>query len=247
MTDPQIIAAVLSAQKTSEATLQAANWTAWATIIASFIGAIGIVIAAWFAFKSGLKTQQHNNILEAKREVYLEAIARYQQIINNLKLISVIPNSFLELFLSDRKDFFIAIYKVQLICNTENKTIVDDFKDIFDERTKSLILYINSFIDSDKAKEEILEKQSYIEKELHKFELNNPQLMNYVPINDPSGQIHFELRDQLSKKRVELENAKTGNEFNLEVAQEAIKELIDALSVKYTIFSESLRKELKDE
>ncbi|MDC5568368.1 hypothetical protein NRB13_14310, partial [Acinetobacter baumannii] len=88
---------------TASATIHAAqiqaNYALWAAVISAIIGSIGIIFAAWYAWQSGMKLQQHNNIIEAKREVYLDAIAKYQQLSNDLKLVTYVPDKFHEVYL----------------------------------------------------------------------------------------------------------------------------------------------------
>lgn len=244
MTDPQIIAAVLSAQKTSEATLQAANWTAWATIIASFIGAVGILIAAKLAFKSGLKTQQHNNIIEAKREVYLDAIAQYQKAINNLKLITITPSSFREVFFNDKKEFYVAVNKVFLICNNENKDVVSDLQTSFDSSMNDLIRFFENYIDSYFSMLECRDKYTALEKEYSQFEKENPFMYSVKELGDgPTTEIaglsvRFKIaRDQLSA-------AEIGSEFVKSQVEDQIENAVSELNSKYIKFSEKLRTEL---
>ncbi|MFG4432591.1 hypothetical protein ACFZ9D_02965, partial [Acinetobacter baumannii] len=109
---------------TAAATIHAAQIQAYYALWAAVIGAIGIIFAAWYAWQSGMKLQQHNNIIEAKREVYLDAITKYQQLANDLKLITYAPDKFHEVYLSNKKDFLISINKVQLICDKANAYVV---------------------------------------------------------------------------------------------------------------------------
>lgn len=51
---------------TAAATIHAAQIQAYYALWAAVIGAIGIIFAAWYAWQSGIKLQQHNNIIEAK-------------------------------------------------------------------------------------------------------------------------------------------------------------------------------------
>ena len=60
------------------ATIQGAQIQARYTLWAAIIGALGVGFAAWYAWRTGINLHQRNNILEAKREVYLDAIAKYQ-------------------------------------------------------------------------------------------------------------------------------------------------------------------------
>lgn len=247
MEDPQIVSAIINAQLTSIATIKAAYWTSGAALFSALIGALGIVFAAWYAWQSGMKLQQHNNIIEAKREVYLDAIAKYQQLANDLKLITYAPDKFNDVFLSNKKDFLISINKVQLICDTANKSVVLDFKNNVDTKIIELYGFFEVFLESYYFLIEFKEKLKLAEKNLKHFFSQNPKLAQ-GRVYDAG--MHFsatELQNKLEEGRREHESAKIGYEFNLEQINKKIQDFEVDLNDKYINFSDMLRAELKIE
>ncbi|WP_151825067.1 hypothetical protein [Acinetobacter bereziniae] len=122
MTDPQIIAAVISAQQTSIATINAAKWAFVATILAAIVSGIFIIIAAKYAFLKGLKTQEHNNLLEARREVYLNFISqtqKYAYSIHKFKLMNLQDYSLV--MLQEAENLQSALQKCILISEPETR------------------------------------------------------------------------------------------------------------------------------
>lgn len=122
-----------------------ANYTLWAASISSIVGAAGIIFAAWYAWQSGIKLHQHNNIIEAKREVYLDFIAKYNLFIKSMDLIWIKPESYYEEFFLHHRDFEVAIEKVLLICETKNKELIYDFYGLMISQFSKFIDVVNRY------------------------------------------------------------------------------------------------------
>lgn len=214
------------------ATIQAAqiqaNYNFLAVLLSSIIGAAGIIYAAWHAWKSGLNLHQHNNILQAKREVYLDAIAKYQYLVNDLQLVNVAPDKFFEILLNNNRDFFIAINKVKLICDHINKEVVEEFTLEVGQGIHSLIPLINIFL----AKRNELNSHS---KEIEKF-IQGHKDLNNLSIADV---------EKLDIKETTYNDLKVEfiNEKNK--LKQAVQELATSLEDKSQKFSAALRYELK--
>lgn len=213
------------------ATIQAAkiqaNYNFWAVLLSSGIGAAGIIYAAWYAWQSGIKLHQHNNILEAKREVYLDAIAKYQHLVNDLQLIHVVPEQFFEILLNNNRDFFIAINKVKLICNHINKGMVEAFALKVGKRINSLMPLINEFL---------IKKN-----ELHSFIKINSEFVQAIDF-DNIGINELEKLDVKSSAYKELMAEFLVKKDSLE---QAVQELAVNLGEENENFSAALRRELK--
>lgn len=212
------------------ATIQAAqiqaNYNLWAMLGSSIVGASGIIYAAWYAWQSGIKLHQHNNMLEAKREVYLDAIAKYQHLVNDLQLINIIPDKFIEILLNNNRDFFIAINKVKLICHQENKHLVDSFSLRVVNEIHLLMPLISEFI----AKER--EANTYLKK-----------YKEYV--STEFNQADRSAVNELEAKEVVLKEL--GEEFRSvkEKLEQAVCQIATTLEVESESFADALRGELK--
>lgn len=126
MTDPQIIAAVISAQQTSIATINAAQWAFVASIIAAIVSGGFIIFAAKYAFQKGLKTQEHNNLLEARREVYLNFVSqtqKYSYSIHKFKLMNLQEYSLA--MLQEAENIQSSLQKCILISEPETRLKAD--------------------------------------------------------------------------------------------------------------------------
>lgn len=205
-----------------------ANYNLWAVLLSSIVGAAGIIYAAWYAWQTGIKLHQHNNILEAKREVYLDAIAKYQQLVNDLQLINIVPEQFFEILLNNNKDFFIAINKVTLICDHINKDTIEQFAMKVGNEIHSLIPLINTFLTKNN------ELNSYSEK-LVAF------IQDFEDLND------FEIAELKKLEVKELAYNELKAEFIVErkKLEHAVQELATNLGVENEKFSAALRRELK--
>lgn len=235
---------------TASATIHAAqiqaNYALWAAVISAIIGSIGIIFAAWYAWQSGMKLQQHNNIIEAKREVYLDAIAKYQQLSNDLKLVTYVPDKFHEVYLSNKKDFLISINKVQLICDTANMCVVNDFKDIVDTKIIELYAFFELYLASYYSLIEFKEKFELAHKDLDNFLTENPKLDQGRVLHAGIHLSATKIQNKIEESRKEYEAAKIGYDFTLMQINEKLENFEEALNNKYKNFSNILRAELKN-
>lgn len=214
---------LITAAATIHAAQIQANYTLWAASISSIVGAVGIFFAAWYAWQSGIKLHQHNNIIEAKREVYLDAIVKYQQLVNDLKLITYAPEKFQEIYLTNKKEFLISINKVQLICDSANKAVVLDLKSNIDSKIIELFENFNMLFESRHSLVDLNEKNELVKKEMDDFFLQNPKLVQMKLLD---GNLHLratELKVKLEKSKNELEAARIGYDFTLAQVNEKIE------------------------
>ena len=214
------------------ATIQAAqiqaNYNFWAVLLSSGVGAAGIIYAAWYAWQSGIKIHQHNNILEAKREVYLDAIAKYQHLVNDLQLVNVVPEQFFEILLNNNRDFFIAINKVKLICDHINKGMVEAFALKVGKGIHSLMPLINEFLVKKNELNNFIKSNSeFAQKVIDSDNLERDELEKF----DAKSSAYRELKAEFLVKKDSLE--------------QAVLELTVNLGEESENFSAALRCELK--
>lgn len=232
---------LVSAAATIQGAQIQANYALWAAVVSAFIGAIGIVFAAWYAWQSGMKLHQYNNIIAAKRDVYLDAIAKYQQIKNDLKLITVKTDDFNEILLNDRKDFLISISKVQIICDTCNKDIILDFKNNVEDRLKKILsisdIYIKDYFLLLKNKDEL----SSLEEEQGKLQKDTDHMIVFHADNHRKAIL---LSNKVEKCKRNLEIVKMGHDYHLELIHKNVEDFEKELEAEYFTFSRILRDEL---
>lgn len=221
-----------------------ANFALWAAVLSSFIGAFGIIFAANYAYKSGLKTHQKNNILEAKREVYLDAIAQYHHLINSLQFVNIIPNNFLEILLNNNKEFYVCINKVKLICETETKQIINNFAYEVHIKMFEMMPIFDNLIKLYSENEEIILKT----KDLN--EKNN--ILNDINISNISKTQELDVKHKLNLLDKEYEYLRekiTENANQIAISKDIIANKIDEAIVSLAElelkFSIALRQELK--
>lgn len=230
---------------TAVATIQGAqiqaNYALWAAVISAIIGAIGIVFAAWYAWQSGMRLHQYNNIIEAKRDVYLDAIAKYQQIKYDLKLITVKPENFSEIILNDRKEFLISISRVQIICDSRNKDIVLDFKNKVEDKLKILLSISDYYIKDYYLLVKTQDDLSSLETEQSKFYEEHSQLKMFHAEHHRKA---TRLKSEIEGCRENLNLVKTACDYHLELINKNIEDFEAELDGKYSSFSGILRDEL---
>lgn len=232
---------LITAAATIHAAQIQANYALWAAVVSAVIGAIGIIFAAWFAWQSGMRLHQYNNIIEAKRDVYLDAIAKYQQIKSDLKLITVKPSDFSEILLNDRKDFLISISKVQIICDTSNKDIVLKFKTNIDDRLKIILSISDIYIQDHMLLMKAQENLTLLENEQDNFHEEAGHLKIFHAEHHRKA-INF--TSKIEKCRENLKLFKSACDFHLELMNENIEAFEKDLVSEYNKFSNILRDEL---
>lgn len=233
---------LITAAATIHAAQIQANYTLWAASISSIVGAVGIIFAAWYAWQSGIKLHQHNNIIEAKREVYLEAIANYHELMNCLSMINVIPNQFFELFLNNSNEFSKSINKVSLICESKNKKLVSDFSENVGNQIVSLIPTFEIFLEVHNSVIKSKEKVQIASEKVDKYASDNIIPSQFDEIDgDLIEKIiaEFEIAaDEFQKNYSNFKDAKNTTE-------EKVQSIVGNLFEESQTFSSALRAELK--
>ncbi len=167
MVDLVIPADIMAVIATLQAAQIQANYAIGAAVLSSLIGAAGIVFAANYAFKSGLKTQQHNNILEAKREVYLDVVASGQLFISSINRFPRVNSNFYETFTNYYDDFSSKLNKVLIVCDDQNKKdtvkVIGLLELIYNTLNVEIYNYQNTGIDLVKYTQEFNEKNEKLE------------------------------------------------------------------------------------
>ena len=236
---------LITAAATIHAAQIQANYTLWAASISSIVGAAGIIFAAWYAWQSGIKLHQHNNIIEAKRDVYLDAIVKYQQFANDFNLIFIAPERFLEVFFNNKREFLISINKVQLICDTANKETVIDLRDKVEKLSSEILDKAEGLI---KANDLLIEHKKRLSiakiqlKEFQEKERYNERI--YSASHYHKGK---DLNEELRLSKEELLDARKDLASKKQLVNEKISDFEKHLSGKYKEFSNVLRAELKIE
>lgn len=229
---------------TAAATIQGAQIQANYALWSALIGAFGIVFAAWYAWQSGVKLQQHNNIIEAKREVYLEAISNYYELIGSFSMINVVPDQFFELFLNNCKEFSKSIHKVSLICESKNKKLVSEFSGNVETQILSLIPIFNEFREAHSLTIKAKSAVQIASDNIDKYVADNLTTSNIEEIdNNLQDKITTAFRiatDESKQKYSDFESVKNKTEGK---ASSAVKNLHE----ESQNFSNALRAELKIE
>lgn len=236
---------LITAAATIHAAQIQANYALWAALISSIVGAAGIVFAAWFAWQSGIKLQQHNNIMSAKREVYLDSISKFQQALNDLRLVINIPEKFNEIFLNNKKDFLISVNKVNLICDNKNKQIVESLVNDFHIMSDDLYDEIGDLLRINDELNKTVESIKLANKEYEYYKAKE----NAGPrkLHMESHLLGKELFARVENLKAERRNIYSAYKVKLEATKNKISLHENELNKKYISFSNALRNELKIE
>lgn len=183
-----------------------ANYALLAAVISSLVGAGGIIFAANFAFKSGLKTQQHNNILEAKREVYLDVVGSGSLFLSYLKRFPRINERFFDDYAKYSDDFLSQLNAILVVCDEKNKdstkALIEDFISI-SEMADSNLFYYMTFFNKTKKDEVEIERKNELSNEL----FNNIELITseYLDKDDTYNKILFEFNSSIERDAMRVE------------------------------------------
>lgn len=230
---------------TAAATIQGAQIQANYSLLAAIIGAVGIILAAWLAWRNGMKLHQHNNIIEAKRDVYLDTVAKYQQLVSDYKLLIILPEKLYEILLNNNREFHISINKVRLICDPKNKEMVNDFQEDVNEHIAGLFTYFDCFINSHKS---LIAYQGEVKlKRKERDDLTEKYPDNFRGLSFNGDEVSEKisiLNNRLVVLNGEYQACQVEYDYNKEQAIEKTQQFENELNLKYIEFSKALRAEL---
>lgn len=144
------------------ATIQGAQIQANYALLSAIIGAFGIGFAAWLAWQSGMKLHKHNNILEAKRQVYLDVVGSGSLYFSYLKRFPRINERFFDDYSKYSDDFLSKLNAILVVCDVKNKeatkALIKEFVSISEIADGNLFHYMTLFNKTKKDEVEIERK-----------------------------------------------------------------------------------------
>ncbi|EXI35463.1 hypothetical protein J647_3647 [Acinetobacter baumannii 846928] len=109
------------------ATIKGAQIQAYYTLIASCVGAIGIVVGIILSWYTALHLQKVSRLAETRKGVYLEFAEAYSMLLNGLQLIQIEKHKYQNELFSRFSNFSTCLDKIMFVCNTETKKEVVNY------------------------------------------------------------------------------------------------------------------------
>lgn len=189
------------------ATIQAAQIQANYTLWSSIIGALGIGFAAWFAWQSGMKLHQHNNILEAKRQVYLDVVASGSLFFSFLKRFPRINEEFYNDYVKYNDDLLSKLSAILVVCNEENKektnSIINRHIEISNLIDSSLYKYVSLMKKTNKDQVVIEQKNEFYNELLNNQDIMTKEYNRKIKIYN---ECLFEFKSHLERNEMKAGN-----------------------------------------
>lgn len=142
------------------ATLKGAQIQANYTLIASCIGAIGIVVGILLSWYTALHLQKVSRLAETRKTVYLEFAESYSLLLLGLQVLQIEKHNFQSELWHRITSFSTNIDKVMFVCDTKNKKEVVDFVNLILPKIEVLMFEITGYFDLFQELESLVKKHS---------------------------------------------------------------------------------------
>lgn len=232
---------------TAQATIQAAEIQKWGNIWAALLGgaAIGLgVLASWY---TSLRLQRDDRLIETKRDVYLELVESYSNIVLELQMT---PSDVIKRYPKLEESFLnfsVRADKAIFICQTNTKKEIVSFLKDFAETSNSILVKILGVRDLAKDLEDL---SSQHEKIMKRFN-DAVDVLEGIKMEDPGSEKiptileYFQSQIDLSKKHMPLITQKEAElKENLDELHLYIENLISSMADQVAPVVHLLRKEL---
>lgn len=164
------------------ATIKGAEIQAYYTLIASCVGAAGIVIGIILSWYTALHLQKVSRLAETRKTVYLEFAEAYSKLIAGLQLIQIEKHKYQSELFSRFSNFSTCLDKVMFVCNTNTKKEVVYYINNILPKIELIMFEIAGYFDSTqslesliKEHEESLESLKILYLKLDELHIENPE------------------------------------------------------------------------
>ncbi|WP_335977773.1 hypothetical protein [Acinetobacter calcoaceticus] len=142
------------------ATLKGAQIQANYTLIASCIGAIGIVVGILLSWYTALHLQKVSRLAETRKTVYLEFAESYSLLLSGLQVLQIEKHSFQSELLNRIMTFSTNLDKVIFVCDTRTKKEVVDFVNLILPKIEFLMFELTGYFDLSQELENLVKRHS---------------------------------------------------------------------------------------
>lgn len=201
---------------TAQATIQAAEIQKWGNIWAALLGggALGLgVLASWY---TSLRLQRDDRLIETKRDVYLELVESYSDMVTGFHLLLTDLD---QNWKSQQKLILVfnkSADKVVFICDTETKQEIFKLLEIFQSKYLEIYNVVNPLIEKIdeinalcKRHSKVMELFNNAATEFEKIKLNRegmdrvPHIQDYFDEKLKEGESYLKSMDQIEKELID--------------------------------------------
>lgn len=207
------------------ATIKGAQIQAYYTLIASCVGAVGIVVGIILSWYTALHLQKVSRLAETRKTVYLEFAEAYSKLIAGLQLIQIEKHKYQSELFSSFSNFSTCTDKVMFVCNTKTKKEVVCYLNNILPKIELIIFEIASYFDLSQSLEVLVKDHQESLESLDRFYLKLDELHIDNPEDERSKNI-FKLIDFKLKQSERLIQPISEKEKELEEKHEEIAENI---------------------
>ncbi|MGQ1268769.1 hypothetical protein ACT42M_11510 [Acinetobacter baumannii] len=229
------------------ATIRGAEIQAYYTLIASCVGAVGIVIGIILSWYTALHLQKVSRLAETRKTVYLEFAEAYSKLIAGFQLIQIEKHKFQSELFSRFSNFSTCIDKVMFVCNTKTKKEVVYYINNILPKIELIMFEIAGYFDSSQSLEGLVKEHQESLESLKILYLKLDELHIENPEDERSKNI-FKLIDFKLKQSERLIQPITEKENEFEEKHEkiaeSIKKITNELNAQLSEVIYLLRKEI---
>lgn len=137
----------------------------WFSFVGALIGALALIGTVWFGAKSALKAHKIDKLAEAKRDVYLELIRKWQKFLITCQSYRILNNhEFFEQFFTIVKELTASLHESSFISDPLTKEKIMIFTIRFSDSLKVITLFFSNWYSATSP-----EEKDFINIEIYEF------------------------------------------------------------------------------
>ena len=178
------------------ATIQGSKIQANAALVGAILGFMGVIVTLITTWLTVLRSGKISRLAELRREVYLETVEAYSQMLAEFGSISKDPLKLKDNLYLKIEKFGSALDKTMFVCNTETKAAIVSFYEIYIPELREITKYIFSFID---AYEDLIAEEKRHDEIMVQFQ-KFYHVLDELKIDDPNSNKFKNIFDLLDNK-----------------------------------------------
>ncbi|WP_406860112.1 hypothetical protein [Acinetobacter baumannii] len=219
---------IISAAATIQGAKLQANAALWGALF-GFLGVIFTIIGTWLTV---LRSGKVSRLAELRREVYLETVEAYSQMLAEFGSISKDPLKLKDNLYLKIEKFGSALDKTMFVCNTETKAAIVSFYEIYIPALREITKYVFSFID---AYEDLIAEEKRHDEIMVQFQ-KFYHVLDELKIEDPTSKKFKNIFDLLDNK---IKDSSKIIE-KIEEKEKKYNDLLEEVSARTTYFIQAL-------
>ncbi|KRI61209.1 hypothetical protein APC62_09905 [Acinetobacter pittii] len=137
----------------------------WFSFVGALLGALALIGTVWFGAKSAINAHKADKLAEAKRDIYLELVRKWQKFLITCHSYRVLKDEeFFDEFFIIVKELTASLHESSFISDPNTKEKIMNFTIRFSDSLKVITLYFRNWYDAVS-----LEKKELINNEIYEF------------------------------------------------------------------------------